>query len=201
MARTILVVDDHQLFAMGVQAMVGTLPETLTCEIFGDGNAAVSAVEDGTISPSLMLVDYYIPGSHSPDLVRRLRAALPHVPLLMISASHNPADIQSAMVAGAQGFINKAAAPQDILNAISDALAGRQAKAVPAVSASAQVNLTPRQLEIVQLASKGLTNKEIAKFLSVSPETIKSHMKRVFEQLGVGSRVEALDALRLSGLI
>ena len=201
MAETILVLDDHRLFAMGVEMLVGTLRPPLICVARADAGAAVAEVEAGTLAAALFVVDYYIPGQHAPDLVRRLRAAAPHVPVLMVSASHSPGDRQAARAAGAVGFVNKAAPPEEILSAIMQALSGKT-PAAPTGDRTvlAHLDLTPRQLDIVPLVAEGLSNKEIARLLEVSPETVKTHLSAVFRRLGVAGRVEAVAELRRLGL-
>jgi len=199
MTQTIVVLDDHQIFALGLEMMLGTLPDPVACLPRNDAEVAVTEVEAGTLRASLFVVDYYIPGSNAPDLVRRLRAAC-DTPVLVVSASHNPADKAGALAAGALGFVNKSAPPAEILAALTGALSGQSPTATAALDVLAPLELTPRQIDIVLLVSKGLTNKEIAQMLDVSPETVKTHLKHIFRRLGVSSRVEAVDHLRSIGL-
>ncbi|SEW42690.1 Response regulator receiver domain-containing protein [Cognatiyoonia koreensis] len=200
MPRTIVVLDDHALFAMGVEMMIGTLAEPFVCIARADADIAVQEVESGQLAAALFIVDYFIPGSYAPDLVRRLRGASPKSTVLVVSASHNPSDQKNALEAGAMAYVNKSERPEHILAAIQSALRGEEIQQGSSTDVLAQFDLTQRQLDIVVLVSKGLTNKEIAQMLDLSPETVKTHLSNVFRKLGVAGRVEAIDQLRGMGL-
>lgn len=201
MPKTILILDDHQLFALGVEAMMQTLPDEYDCVARADVAAALAQIEDGSFQAALFIVDFYMPGTHAPDLITRLRQAAPETPVLVVSGSHSTADRQAALNAGALGFVNKTAPSEHILAAIEDALCGGHAAGpVPANPPLAALGLTDRQFDILVLASKGMTNKEIARMLDISPETVKTHLSAAFRRMNVANRVEAMSHLRAMGL-
>lgn len=201
--NTICIIDDHKLFSNGLELMLGSGPFDATCMVFDDPDLFLMALAKGDAVPDLYIIDYYIPGSHGPDLIRRVREAEPDSRIMIVSASINPVDQKLAIGAGADLFMSKSVDPPALLDAVASLLAGRVPDATDTTSGalSKKFDLTPRQLETLLLVSKGFSNKEIAGFLDVSPETVKSHLKDIFLRFGVANRMEAIDLARNNGLV
>lgn len=154
------------------------------------------------IQPNLYIIDYYIPGCHAPDLIAQVMEVQPASNIMVVSSSINPTDHKLAIDAGAKLFMNKSSEPSQLLEAVMSLLAGQIPDTPDVIKSdlSEKFNLTPRQLEILSLVAKGFSNKEIARLLDVSPETVKSHLRDIFQRFGVANRIEAIDFARSNGL-
>jgi DNA-binding NarL/FixJ family response regulator len=180
-----------------------------------DGPALLEAA--ALLRPDLVIADISMPGIDGIEVTRRLLTEVPEVRVLILSMHTEPSWIRSAFEAGAHAYLPKSAAPEEIELAVREVLKGRfyvspevtRAAVVFAVKdperfagvwrASAEV-LTPRELDIVRLVGKGLGNKEIANELGVSVTTVRTHLSKVYDKLGPGSRVElALYAAQAGG--
>jgi DNA-binding NarL/FixJ family response regulator len=201
--RTVYILDDHRLFSNGLELMLRTTGQDLECRAFENPADMLAEIKAAGQAPNLMIVDFYIPGANAPDLIADMTNDHPDCPIMVVSASINPADKRQALAAGASMFVNKASDPQELIDAITSLLEGGDVAETPddAIKVlSARFNLTPRQLEILVLVSKGCTNKEIARLLELSPETVKSHLRDIFLRFGVNNRIEAIDFARSNGL-
>lgn len=200
--KTICIVDDHKLFSSGLELMINALEDSIACHVFDDAAAFLQALSETDVPPDLCIVDYYIPGTHVPDLVRQVLEQFPSTPVLVVSASVIPADQNMALDAGAKLFLNKSSETEVLLDAVKLLLAGEtpEIAVLDRERLSGKFNLTPRQVEILLLVSKGFSNKEIANLLELSPETVKSHLKEIFVRFDVGNRIEAVDFARSNGL-
>jgi DNA-binding NarL/FixJ family response regulator len=182
-----------------------------------DGPALLEAA--ALLRPDLVIADISMPGMDGIEVTRRLLKVAPEVRVLILSLHTEPSWVRSAFEAGAHAYLPKSAAPTEIELAVREVLKGRfyvspevtRAAVVFAVKeperfvgvwrASAEV-LTPRELDIVRLVGKGLGNKEIAQELGVSVATVRTHLNRVYDKLGPGSRVElALYAAQAGGTV
>jgi len=200
--RTVYILDDHRLFSNGLELMLATAAMDLDCHVFDDPARALTTMALPASAPSLLIVDFYIPGANVPDIIRQVRGMCPECRIMVVSASINPVDKRQALEAGAAMFVTKASEPMELLDAVRSVLDGGEF-AEPAqvpVSLSSRFNLTPRQLDILVFVSKGCTNKEIARLLELSPETVKKHLRDIFQRFGVANRVEAIDFARSNGL-
>lgn len=200
--KTVLVLDDHKLFLTGLQLLLGSMEDKIECMIFDEADGFMQALKNPRQGPALVIMDFYVPGCNVPDLIAQLHGDMPACKILIVSASINPSDERQAMKAGADLFLSKTADPSVLVNAVSSLLSGKTPAAVtpPSTILAKRFELTPRQLEILVLVSKGLSNKEIAQLLSISPETTKSHLRDIFQRFGVANRMEAIDFARLHGL-
>lgn len=200
--KTVLVLDDHKLFLTGLQLLLGSMDEQIDCRVFDEADGLMQALRNPKQSPALVIMDFYVPGCNVPDLIVQLSGDWPTCKILIVSASINPSDERQAMEAGADLFLSKTTDPGVLVDAVSSLLDGKiPAAAAPASTVLAKrFELTPRQLEILVLVSKGLSNKEIARLLAISPETTKSHLRDIFQRFGVANRMEAIDFARLHGL-
>lgn len=201
--KTIYIVDDHRLFSSGLELMIQSTGSDINCLMFDESVAFLDDLRGQATTPDLCVVDFYIPGTYVPDLIRQVLEQFPAVPVLVVSASIVQADRNAALEAGARLFLNKSCDTQVLLDVVKSLLVGKTPEiAVPDRNEfSKKFNLTPRQVEILLLVSKGFSNKEIGNLLAVSPETIKSHLKDIFARFDVGNRIEAVDFARSNGLL
>lgn len=182
--------------------MIHSIPEKVSCQTFDDALIFLEALTQFGSMPDLYIIDYYLPGCHCPDLIRQILGLRPNSRIMVVSSSINPDDRNQAINAGADIFINKGSEPSELLETVTLLLAGETAASFePApVNLADKFNLTPRQLETLVLISKGLSNKEVARILDVSPETVKSHLREIFQRFDVTNRMEAIDLARNNGL-
>lgn len=182
--------------------MIHSIPEKVSCQTFDDVPTFLEAMAQFGGMPDLYIIDYYLPGCHCPNLLRQILDLRPDSRIMVVSSSINPEDRNQATSAGADIFINKGAEPSELLEAVALLLAGGTTASFAPLptSLAGKFNLTPRQFETLVLISKGLSNKEVARILDVSPETVKSHLRGIFQRFSVTNRMEAIDFARNNGL-
>lgn len=201
----IVVVDDHPVVRTGLKALLD-MEEDL--EVVGEAageDEAVAVVQEHR--PDLVLMDLRLAQGSGVGAIARLRVASDAAPILVLTNHDTDADILAAVEAGAAGYLLKDAPPEELLPAVRAAAAGESALA-PAVAArllqrmrSPRPSLSARELEVLTLVDRGLSNQEIASRLHVSEATVKSHLVHVFTKLDVGSRTAAAAAARREGLL
>jgi DNA-binding NarL/FixJ family response regulator len=199
----ILVCDDHALFREGLELILGQLDPEAELESVGDAEAALARVARGD-GPDLVLLDLHLPGMDGFTALEALRRDRPDVPVVVLSGSESPAHARVVLERGASGFIPKSTRGAVLLSALRLVLAG--GIYVPPLildglrAAEKASELTERQLEVLRLLARGLTNREIADVLRVAEGTVKSHVKHVYEVLDVTNRTEAAMRMRELGL-
>jgi DNA-binding NarL/FixJ family response regulator len=203
----ILICDDHALFREGLELVLGQLDPAAELTSVGDAEAALAHVaEDDRFD--LVLLDLGLRGMSGFAALDVLRRQHADVPVVVLSASESPTDVRSALERGASGFISKSTRGSVLLDALRLVLAGgvyapallTDAGPGPAPAASPHPALTGRQVEVLRLLARGLTNREIAEVLQIAEETAKSHVKHIYEALDVSNRTEAAMRMRELGL-
>ncbi|MGH1539448.1 MAG: LuxR C-terminal-related transcriptional regulator [Arenicella sp.] len=202
--RYIGLVDDHALFTKGLTLLLGELPDNdLVVEAYTDIHDFIKASEKSQVEYSLVLLDYYLPKSTFTDNIAQLKERFPNCPVIVVSASAALSDSQIAIKYGACAFLKKDAAPEQLLETIASLLQGQTLNEtyIHGTDSLTDFDLTSRQVEILTLIAKGYANKTVAQSLSISPETVKSHLKEIFRRIGVDNRIEAIDFARQHGLM
>jgi DNA-binding NarL/FixJ family response regulator len=207
----ILVCDDHAIFRTGLRSVLDDLDaellESASCE-----EALEIVARDGDVD--LVLLDLGLPGMDGFEGLRSLRATHPQVAVVIVSASEDARNVRAALAGGASGFIPKSSSTMVLQSAlrivlsgsiyvppaILPALQGDAPDPVLAARFSGPATLTPRQLEVLELMSRGLTNKEIAGVLGIGPGTVKAHASAIFDALDVTNRTEAVVVMRELGI-
>ena len=198
----VAIVDDHQLFSSGLALVLAASPLSAKVWRFETPEPLVSGAGPRE-RWDVILLDMFVPGYDATETIKICVSRWPDAVIVMVSGSRSPRDEAACLNAGAAAFFNKSADPEQLRTAIQNLLAGEDA-AVQAASiddAAAAYGLSPRQLEIIMLAAEGLSNKEIALAINVSPETVKTHLSTVFQKLGARNRMEAIEAARSRGLV
>jgi DNA-binding NarL/FixJ family response regulator len=200
--KRIAIVDDHKLFSAGLQLLLSDLSEPVEIEVFDQPKTFLSEIYAAGCCHDLVTLDYYIPGYLASQIIGELKRKFPGTRVLVVSASVSPADRKQALASGADAFLHKHAAPELLLKNIGALLQGGRAIECgePLSQIASTIDLTPRQLDTLLLASKGMSNKEIARMLEISPETVKSHLSDIYLRFSVGSRLEAIEYARSKGL-
>lgn len=193
------IIDDHKLFASGLAGLLeDDLPDA-EIVVFSEVEAALQAAADR--APDVALLDFYLPGLSGVDAIRNLRAAAAGTKVIVISASLSPADRIASENAGAAAFLAKASDPDEVVAAIAAILRGEQAQSATPEAPASAIDLTQKQFAVLTLISQGKSNKEASQILTMSPETVKSHLSEIYRRLGAANRAEAVNAARRRGII
>jgi DNA-binding NarL/FixJ family response regulator len=203
-AVRVLIVDDHPLFRAGVRERLSQFAGRV--EVVGeagDGNEAYAAAE--ALQPDVILMDISMPGGNGIDATRRIKAAWPQIGVLILTVYDDDQYIYALIDAGAAGYLLKTVDAATLADAIVRVGLGESVLA-PSVARKvlarlgerrrpridSRTGVTDREVEVLQLAAAGATNKEIASRLDVSVRTVHAHMRHIFDKLGVASRTEAV---------
>jgi DNA-binding NarL/FixJ family response regulator len=157
------------------------------------------------LRPDVLVIDLAMPGMDGLEATRRSFSVAPRTAVLVLSAHEDEPYVRAMLEAGARGYLSKSARGHELVAAVravaagETVLSGRVASTV--LSGGGGSPLTPRELDMLRAAARGLGNKQIADELGISARTVQTHLTRVFGKLGVSSRTEAvLEAMKL-GLV
>lgn len=186
----LLLADDHRMVAEGLKGLLEKDFDLVG--IVEDGRALVD--EAARTRPDVVVVDITMPRLNGLEAIPLLKKAAPHTKVVIVTMHREPAYARRAFSVGADGFVLKHAAAEDLIDAIRAALEGRSPETEATEAAVPDQGggrtLTERQREIVQLVAKGLTAKEIASVLGLSVRTIEFHKYRAMETLGAANVAE-----------
>jgi len=198
----ILIADDHSLFREGMRHVLAQLQDDVTVIEAGDFPEVLNRVE-ANFDIALVLLDLHMPGKDGFAVLDHLLQNHPLLPIVVLSASENRADMQRALDRGAMGFIQKSATAPVMLSALRLVLSGG-VYVPPAMVQSdsgsgsdttrGEPGLTPRQLDVLARIIEGKPNKIIAAELGLSIATVKAHVTATFKALKVTNRTQAVRA-------
>lgn len=194
---TVMVVDDHAVVRFGLRLMLEVDGRFAVSAEVGDGAAALRAADANP--PDVVLMDLLMPGMGGVEATRRLKAAHPDVRVVVLTSLVDQQHVLAAVAAGADGFLVKDAAADDVVAAIEAAHRGEAILAPVAAralldahtNAVADQPLSPREEEVLALVAEGLANKQIARRLSITERTVKAHLTSIYQALGVADRTQA----------
>ena len=207
-----LIVDDHQLFAEGLQFVIEGLIPNASCDLAFSSTTALDHLS--VKNYDLVLVDLNMPGVDGLALIRANVSKESNIQMVILSSEQDKHRIHQAMKAGARGFIPKSAGSGKVVSAIHTILAGdiyydaeqlNQASWINAQDEHEQrlllYGITSRQFEVLNLMRSGQSNKEIARLLSVSPNTVKFHIKALLKTLQAKNRTECIERAKTLRLL
>jgi NarL family two-component system response regulator LiaR len=196
----IMIVDDHSIVRRGLAAYLKTVPDLVLVGEAGNGQQAVDRCEE--IQPDVILMDLVMPELGGAEATRIIRQRWPEVQVIALTSFQEKELVQQAMRAGAISYLLKGVSGGELTDAVRAAAQGRSILAPEAVQALAQpevtgtalgYDLTPREIEVLELLVKGLNNAQIAATLDISPATVKAHVSNILSKLGASSRAEAVS--------
>lgn len=191
----VLIADDHPLFRMGLKYALKAQGFDVTAEA-SDGRQAVSFCE--THRPHVVLLDVKMPHMDGIEACRLIVRHNPQALVIMLTTFEEPAIIHAAQTAGATAYLSKETDPAELARAIRSIVERPNHNWLPRISIPA---LTQRETQVLELLVAGCSNKEIAKQLSLSPETVKDYVNGVYRKFDVRDRVSAVNRARELGLI
>jgi DNA-binding NarL/FixJ family response regulator len=196
------VVEDNQRFRESLRVMLDGYPGFRCAGAHGTAEEALARIPRE--QPDVVLMDIELPKCNGIECVRELKRRMPSLPIMMLTAYDDPERIFDSLRAGACGYLLKRTPPGELLEAIQELHRGGSpmstqiARRVVAslhqspTSATTTGTLTEREEQILSRLAKGYSNKEIADLLSVSLETVRTHLRHIYEKLHVHSRTEAV---------
>jgi two-component system NarL family response regulator len=201
----VVIADDHALFRRGLELVLGGEADI---EVVGEAEDGIGAVEQATgLNPDVVLLDVRMPGATGIEAARRIRGAMPSVKILMLTVSEEEDDLFASIRAGANAYLLKEVAIEEVPDAVRAVFRGNSLVS-PSMASKlfAEFNvlsrrvedqhgnaprLTDRELEVLRLVAKGMSNREIAAELVIAENTVKNHIRNILEKLQLRSRMEA----------
>jgi DNA-binding NarL/FixJ family response regulator len=193
----ILLIDDHHLFLQGMQSLLAGFVTSVVAT--DDAEAALLALSE--TKPDLILIDLFMPGMDGLSFIKAVESRQLLIPVVVLSAAEDISDIRKVLEAGAFGFIPKSVDRENLLLALNTVVSGSiyvpesivsrlTARGVEAEASS--YGLSVRQIQILELLAKGYPNKKISLILFIKDETVKTHLRNIFQILAVNTRTEAV---------
>lgn len=194
----VIVVDDHPVVCAGLARLISAEDDLEVLATALDGEKAIEL--DRTLRPDVTLMDLSMHPVDGVEATRRIMAQRPDAHVLVLAATADPPHVLAAIDAGALGFLLKDSDPAAIGDGIRAAARG-ESPLDPRLASTlvrdrhsrrAGVKLTDREAEVLALAAQGMLNKQIARTLGIGEKTVKAHLGRVYERLGVTNRADAV---------
>ena len=211
----VMLVDDHALVRSAVRQAISASD----VELVGEAATAAEALALAPVlKPDILLLDIDLPGMSGVQLVQELAPRLPMTKIVMLTVSSSERDLIEAVGRGAAGYLTKDLSPEALLRtlrgtqrgelAMSRRFAGRALRHFveaarrgrpPVTPEGDLLSLSPRENDVLAMLADGLTDREIANALTISPRTVETHVSNILHKLSVRNRAEAAQRFRLSG--
>jgi DNA-binding NarL/FixJ family response regulator len=201
----VLVVDDQELFRRGLIMLLGG---DVDIEVVGEAADGITATDLAiTTAPDVILLDVRMPRRTGVEACRAIKEAVPATKIIMLTVSDEEADLYESVKNGAAGYLLKDSSIEEVAQAIRVVNEGQslispsmavklidefKQMAKPEREQGPALRLTERELEVLRLVAKGLNNREVAKELFISENTVKNHVRNILEKLQLHSRMEAV---------
>ncbi len=199
----ILIVDDHPVVRAGLTSMLGTQTELEVVGYAASGEEALAKLEQS--APDVILLDLRMHGMSGIETLSAAKIAAPAARVIILTSFETDEDIYRSVRAGAQGYLLKDTSLKEMVEAIRTVYSGKRyiprEIAIRLAERMMRTDLTPREVEILKMLSKGPTNKQIGHALGISENTVKNHVNSIIEKLEVSDRTEAATIAIQRGLI
>ncbi|GAB4558837.1 MAG: response regulator transcription factor [Anaerolineae bacterium] len=208
---TIMIVEDHPLFGQGLRRVLEEEEDLEVVAEVSDGKLAVQRAAE--LEPDVILMDVNLPGMNGLQATRQIRASTDKSAVIILTAYHDEEQLFHALRAGAAAYYPKDVLPSELIPAIREVAKGNYVIGEHVMTAPQVANwllkefeelgaygdspddlfvpLSPREMEILQYITKGMSNKEIARALGISRQTVKNHMSSILRKLAVNDRTQA----------
>ncbi|MBV9222609.1 MAG: response regulator transcription factor [Acidobacteriaceae bacterium] len=199
----VLAVDDHPALREGIAAIINSQPDMVVTSQASGVTEAVQCYR--ACRPDVTLIDLRLPDGSGIDALMTIRAEYPSARIIMLTTFEGDVEMQRSLQAGARGYLLKSMPSHELLKAIRQVHAGK--KCVPPEVAAelaehiADEKLTVRECEVLQNLAAGYRNREIARLLFISEETVKAHTRHILDKLGARDRSEAILTAVRRGII
>lgn len=194
-----MIVDDHSVVRMGLTTIINLEKDFMVCGAAENGDEAVKAAAD--LKPDVIIMDLVMPGMDGVAATEAVLKASPDSRVLILTTFGSAADISLALKAGATGAVTKNLSNDDLMEAIRSTRDGVRYVS-PEIEQSLkednmEISLSPRQREVLDSITRGLSNDNIATLLGISKSRVKQHLNELYEKIGAANRAEAVSiALR-----
>jgi DNA-binding NarL/FixJ family response regulator len=208
---TVLIVDDHPVFLQGLRQILGAESSVLIVGAATDGQEALETAR--RLQPDVVLLDIHLPSMNGMQVARKLRADLPNTAIIMLTAYHDENQVLHAIRAGAAAYYSKDVSCDELVDAIHQVHQGlyvieenilskpqlaewikERFSEISAFWEGAEdmfMPLSGREMEILELITRGMSNKQVALKLGISHQTVKNHMTSILRKLAVNDRTQA----------
>jgi two-component system, NarL family, response regulator len=199
----VLIADDHLIFRMGLKSLLNNAPDIMVAGEATTGNQTIEKFKD--LHPDVVVLDLRMPDGGGIRALAGIREACRDAKVLVLSSYANEEEVYQALQAGASGYVLKDVGPDELTGAIRQVYSGKRwiQSCIQPILAEREDRheLTPRELEVLRLLVRGLTNREIARVLGNSENTVRNHTIRIFAKLYVSDRAEAVSAALQRGIV
>jgi two-component system NarL family response regulator len=190
---TVLIADDHPIFRTGLRTLIDEQADMMVVAEASNGREAVALYT--RYRPDVTLMDLRMPDLDGPAAIKAVLKVQPGARIIVLTSYDGDDDVERAALAGAAGYLMKDTFIEGLLDAIRDVDAGEllfdEEVAAKLAHRDAAPSLSPRELTILDLIARGLSNKEIQASLSIAEGTLRNHLKRIYDKFGVTDRTQA----------
>jgi two-component system NarL family response regulator len=199
----VLIADDHLVYRIGMRNLIGSEPGFEVIGEAADGNQALELYRK--LKPDVLLLDLRMPQKNGVEVVRLVREEFRDAHILIVTSYQTEEEIFQVLQAGALGYVIKDVGREMLVQAIRAVHAGNRWLA-PAIrkqfdDRALRQQLTSREVEVLRLLARGLTNREIANVYGISASTVKNHLNNVMAKLEVADRTEAVSFCLSRGIV
>jgi DNA-binding NarL/FixJ family response regulator len=216
MAKTrLLIVDDHALFRDGLASLIASQEDM---EVVGEASQGLEALEKAReLMPDIILMDVKMPQCDGLEATRLIKKEMPYVKIIMLTVHDDDENLFESIKSGAQGYLLKNITSQELLEAVRGMARGEAAISRPlagrllaefgrlaqreSLAPGEEAELTSRERQVLELVAKGASNKEIARALVLSENTVKNHLRNILEKLHLNNRTQAAAYALKRGII
>lgn len=203
------IVEDNEITRETLKAILAAEPLVQLMGAFGTAEEALCAVAQD--QPEILLVDLDLPGMHGTELIAKVRNAFPRTEVMVYTIFEDRDTVFAAIKAGAAGYILKGSSPRELVDSLfvlhnggapmSPRIARKVIHEFQSATPAEQNPLSPKESQIVRLVEQGLTYKEVAESLAISPHTVHTHIKNIYDKLQARDRRDALLRAKKMGII